>query len=110
MRDDAREEREAVRHRRIGEFLEALDRGLCSQRMPGARLVSLQLRFPTEEEPSTLLIVRVDAEGGPLVGFVGAYGCADAVLAFRKRLQTDHMKWREDRPWSERAKGASEKA
>jgi hypothetical protein len=102
MRDAEREADEARRSRRIGEFIESLEGSKGSASIEGDRLVGFQMRMPTEEEPSALLIVRVASEKGRRIAFVGAFSAADAMLAWRARVKAGKMKWREDVPWAER--------
>ncbi len=102
MRDAEAEAALDKRHRRLGEFVDGMGKGVVVASLEGGALVSVKVRFPTEEEPSTLLIVRVLAEKGPLIGFVGAYGMGDALLALRARVLGKGVKWREDVPWGQR--------
>lgn len=99
VRDAEEEAVEGRRSRRIGEFIEALGSGAGVARVAGWSLKELRIRFPTEEEPSTLLIVKAQSPAGGRIAFVGAYSAADAVLAWRKRCTTGGLKWREDLPW-----------
>lgn len=73
------------------------------EKFAGGELRSLRVRFPTEEEPSTLLIVRVSTEEGPMISFVGAFSLVDALLAWGARVKSGTMKWREDLPWEQRS-------
>ena len=102
MRDADREEALSKRHRRIGEFVDALPDWEAWERPRTTGLVSLKVRFPTEEDPSALLVVRSTTEEGGLICFVGAYSLGDALLALRAKLLKGSAKWREDVPWSER--------
>ena len=91
------------RNRRIGEFIEGLGQGVGLGGLEDGRVVSIRIRFPTEAEPTTLLVVRASAEVGPRIAFIGAFSAGDALLAWRARAGAAGMKWREDIPWSERA-------
>lgn len=102
MRDREAEEVEGRRHRRVGEFLEALIEGQGVGGLEGLVVTGFRVRLPTEEEPSCLLVVRAAAAGGDQIAFVGAYGICDAILAWRARSAACHMKWRDDVPWAER--------
>lgn len=102
MRDIEAEDAAARRHRRIGEFMDSLARGQGKGRLEGGDLISFRIRFSTEDEPSTLLIVRCVAAEGPRIAFVGAYQVGDALLAWRARSVSKTMRWREDVPWGER--------
>ena len=102
MRDSEAEEVQGRRHRRIGEFIDALGQGPGRGELLEGRLVTFRIRFSTEADPSTLLVVRCEAKDGPRIAFVGAYRAADAILAWRARSGAQGMKWREDVPWEQR--------
>lgn len=102
VRDVEAEARRAKRHARIGEFVCALSQGAGTRGLAEGVLVSVKARFPTEEEPSTLLVVRARSEEGAVIAFVGAYSLGDALLAWRARVSAGSMKWREDVPWEQR--------
>lgn len=99
MRDQEKEEAEAKRDRRVGEFLSSLAESGGTGSLEAGVLVSWRVRMPTEEDPGALLVVRADVETGPLVAFVGGYRVADVILAWRKRSLAGRMRWREDKPW-----------
>lgn len=103
MRDAEVEAADAKRARRIGEFVDALAHGVGVMGLEAGALLSVKVRFPTEEDPSTLLIVRARSGEGLVIGFVGAYSLGDAILAWRARIGAGTMKWREDVPWEQRA-------
>ena len=101
-------ESEAVlgkRHARIGEFLDALGQGVGVRDLQEGRLISVRIRLPTEEEPSTLLVIRATAQRGGCVAFVGGFSVGDVVLAWRARMAGSGMKWREDKPWKPKGEG-----
>lgn len=102
MRDAKKEAALQLRHERIGEFLEAVQEGRGAEGCEGGRVTGIRIRLPTEEDPSALVVVKVATETGSMIGFVGAYRVADAILAWRARCLAGTMKWREDVPWSER--------
>lgn len=102
MRDVQSEEILGLRCRRVGEWLERLSTGVAPASLPEGRYDGFRVRLPTEQDPSTLLVVRASAKGEKWIAFVGAYTVADAVLAWRARDLEGTVKWREDVPWSER--------
>lgn len=103
MRDADREKAEARESVRIGEFVKAIDEGAWVSGLEEGVLTGFSVRLPTEIEPSTLLVLKADAEGVGFVAFVGAYSLGDALLAWRARAAAGKMKWRENVPWGERA-------
>lgn len=105
MRNVEAEEREAKRHRRIGEFIDSLGEGQGLGSLEGGILRGWKVRLPTEEDPGALLIVQAENEVGAFVAFVGGYRVGDVILAWRKRGQSGRMKWREDRPWDGVSRG-----
>lgn len=102
VRDVDKEAAEARRARRIGEFIDGLGSGAGVRGLANGVLVGVKIRFPTEEDPSTLLSIRALDGDEALIGFVGAYCLGDAVLAWWARIHRGSMKWREDLPWNER--------
>lgn len=102
MRNKDEETAEERRYAKIGEFIDAVGAGRGVGALEGARVTGITLRWPTEEEPSTLLVIRATSGTAKWVAFVGAYSAGDAVLAWRKRSLAGRMKWREDLPWERR--------
>jgi len=102
MRDAQSEEAAGRRCRRVGEWLERLGTGVAPVGLPEGRYDGFRVRLPSEEDPSTLLVVRASEKGAKWIAFVGAYTVADAFLAWRAREQAGSMRWREDVPWGER--------
>lgn len=102
MRDVDQEQVQEKRARRIGEFIDQLGSGVGVRDLPGGVLTAYKVRFPTEEEPNALVIVRARTREGLWIAFVGAYGLGDAVLAWRARQAGKGMRWREDVPYDER--------
>ena len=103
MRDKEAEAREGRLNRRVGEWLAAVSTGRGAAGLEGGRVRQITMRLPTEEDPSTLLVVKAQNEVGSYVSFVGAYNLADALLAWRARCKNDRMRWRENRPWEDRS-------
>lgn len=102
MRNVDAEASDEKRYVRIGEFVDRLGGRAGVESLEGGVLKSVRVRFPTEEDPSALLIVRASAEEGERIAFIGAYGCGDAILAWRAKDKAGRMKWREDVPWEDR--------
>lgn len=102
MRDAEREQGAERRARKIGDWIGAIEGGLPTAGLEGGKLTGLQVRFPTEEEPSTLLIIKASSEAGKHIAFVGAYNLGDALLAWLARAKGDRVRWREDVPWGQR--------
>lgn len=102
MRDAREEAVQERRCRRVGEFLDAVGRGLDAVGLKNGTLTDIRIRLASEEEPSVLLIVRGYDEAGKHIAFIGAFSVVDALLAWRAKEGSKGMKWREDVPWSER--------
>lgn len=102
MRDAAQEAKEERKCKRVGAFIRALREGAGVRSLPEGVLTSVKVRFPTEEEPSTLLVVRASSGEGPRIAFIGAYDVGDALLAWMKRDEGQRMRWRKDLPWEQR--------
>lgn len=102
MRDVNKEAKQGVRDRRIGEFVNSWGEESCVRGLEGGTLVDVRVRLPTEEDPSTLLVIRASGKQGKVVAFVGAFSVGDAVLAWRARCVAHTMKWRPDVPWKDR--------
>lgn len=102
MRDTKEEAVQERRAARLGEFIEVLGQGHGTEGLEDGTLKDIRVRFATEEEPSTLLIVRATSREGDHIAFVGAYSAADALLAWRAKDAGPGLKWREDVPWGER--------
>ena len=102
MRDIDREAAQDKRCRRVGEFLEKMDNGLELVGLDGGVLTEVRLRLPTEEEPSTLLIVKGWDVNGRHIAFLGGFSVVAVLLAWRARRENKGMAWKEDVPWGER--------
>lgn len=103
-RNSAREAQWMARCSRVGEWLEALDEGRGTEGVPAGVLTSIHVRMPTEDNPETLLVVKVEGSEGKVIGFVGAMGLAGAMLAWRAKDRTSGLKWREDLPYEQRVR------
>lgn len=102
VRDAEREAKDQRRHERVGEFLDAVAAGRGAEGLTEGRVTAIRMRLPSEEDPSTLLIVKVSSEEGDSIAFVGAFSLCDAILAWRARSEKGTMQWRDDVPWAER--------
>lgn len=96
------EARERKVNERIGEFLRALERGQGTQGLEDAVITRLTIRFPTEQQPEALLVVKATAGGQEFVGFIGGLDVGQAMLMWRARDGQRGVKWREDVPWGQR--------
>ena len=73
----------------------------------GPTVIELKFKLEQDNRTSVLVIVKARGEEGGLVGFVGALDLETAMIAVEGKLRAGSMKWREDRPWSEREGGKS---
>lgn len=99
IKSEADAERRAAR---VGAFLEALGDGLGVTGLEGGGLTSIQIRLPTEADPSVLLVLKATSGEGKRIAFVGALRISGAILAWRAKDAEGSLRWREDLPWSER--------
>lgn len=106
MRDVDAEAAQEKREGRIGRFIQQLSEGGGLGGLEEGELRGLTIRFPTEEDPTALVVIRAAGAAGRRVAFIGAYRLGDALLAWRKRSQVGRMKWREDVPWEQRERGS----
>lgn len=83
----------------IGEFIEAVGKGRGVTGLPGGQVTRVTLRYPTEERPEALVVVKASGEGGDSVGFVGGLDIGAALLTWRAKDASKGLKWRADRPW-----------
>lgn len=99
MRNGQAEEREARRHRRIGEWVQAVDEGRGVEGLANGSIRWWRIRLPTEAEPMALLVVKAEDEVGEWVAFVGAPSATGALLAWRARDEVAGLRWRVDKAW-----------
>ncbi|MCK4627327.1 MAG: hypothetical protein KAV00_18590 [Phycisphaerae bacterium] len=100
MRNGELEQAWTKRVSAIGEFIEAVGNGRGTTGLPGGVVTRVTLRYPTEDRPEALVVVKVSAEDGDHVGFVGGLDIGTALLTWRAKDGVKGLKWREDRPWS----------
>lgn len=101
MRNVEREERDGIVHRRVGEWLEALNHGQGASTLAQGVVTSWRIKMGSEEDPMVLLVVKASDEGGDWIAFIGAPSPCRALLAWRAREASGGMKWRVDKPWEE---------
>lgn len=102
MRDVDLEAEYVRRCARVGEFLTGLGRGMGAQGIEGGVVTRVNIRLPTDDQPDTLLVVKVSGDAGAFIGFVGGLDIGTAVLAWRAKDGAAGLKWRVDVPWAER--------
>jgi hypothetical protein len=98
-------EREAIwdkRVRAVGEFIEAIGGGRGTTGLRGGSVTRITIRCPSREEPEALLVVKATGEDGDVVAFVGGLDVSTALLTWRAKDGSKGLKWRADKPWSER--------
>jgi len=98
---DAEERLNAI-NRRAGEWLAAVAEGRGCQGLTGAQVTDIRVRFPTRENPETLLVVKARTANEKYIGFVGGLDVVQALLTWRAKDGGKGLKWRVDIPWSER--------
>ena len=100
MRDGELEQVWTKRVSAIGEFMESIGKGRGVTGVPQGRVTRVTLRYPTEDRPEALVVVKVSGKDGDVVGFVGGLDVGTALLTWRAKDGAQGLKWRVDRPWS----------
>lgn len=102
MRNAGAEERLNRKNRRVGEFLDAIARGLEPRGLEGAQVVRINIRLATQLSPEALVVVKAVSENGRHIGFVGGLDIVQALLTWRAKEAGPGLRWREDVPYEER--------
>lgn len=87
---------------RVGEWLEHVERTRRVEGLDKGVVLELRCRLNTGDEGDTLLTIKAQDETGKWVAFVGARNLVEAILTWRQKEGASGLKWRLDRPWSER--------
>ncbi len=65
-------------------------------------LTEVRLKLDADEGTSVLMILKATGSEGSLVAFVGGADMVSVILSAAKKIVAGVLRWREDRPWSER--------
>lgn len=68
----------------------------------GLRLTEVKAKLDADNRTSVLLVIKATRGDDSLIAFVGDSSLVGAFITLKKRLKAGGLKWREDRPWSER--------
>jgi hypothetical protein len=99
MRNVDLEQRWQKRVAAIGQFIESIEEGHGARGIEEGRVTRITIRFPSEEEPEALVVVKASSPNGDAVGFVGGMDVGAAILTWRAKDARGGLKWREDKPW-----------
>jgi hypothetical protein len=82
---------------RMGDAMAVLDR-LCAKGAPGGvEMQGLKMRLGvTDSMPTLVIVMALDGEGAPIVGFNEAMSPAEALIGAVNRIANGSMKWKED--------------
>lgn len=72
------------------------------------RLDEVRVKLDADNRTSVLVVLKGTQDGMRVVGFVGGLDMGSVLIAARKKIQADALRWRADRPWSPGASGGSE--
>lgn len=82
---------------KYGEGISLFDHIASSSWRGEVELTGFSARAPQQYSGEWLVVVRgVDGEGGPVVAFHSAVGCAEAVAGAARRIKAGNMKWKVD--------------
>lgn len=99
MRDVEEEAGQDRRQARIGEFVEAIERGRGLKGLPGGVVNEVRMLTNKREAGDALLVVKASAGGERWVAFVGARNVGEAMLTWRQKDRGKGLRWRKDKPW-----------
>lgn len=114
MGSSKQEEKENARHRtsiaaadrmmrRWGEALEHLDRHVMETPDEEHYITEVRLRVRYDDAGDVLAIVKADGPGGKGIAFHSDATPATALVGLVARLNNGSLKWREDKPYGDRA-------
>jgi len=89
---------------RVAETLQDFERVSDGLWEEDVYISGISVRFPTDDRPEYLVVVRVDGAGGRLVGFHDAPTFLEALVGVVNRLKNRSMQFKEDK-YAQRDKG-----
>jgi len=101
VRDEAKEHdrRWEEELRAVGLTVALIDRAAEPSAAGDLELYEIRAKLDADGGTSVLLILKARRGEEQLVGFVGGLTLTTALLAAGKKLRSDGIRWREDRPW-----------
>ncbi len=80
----------------VGARADLLKRQLARLAQSGHFVVGMNIKWPSENNPGFLVVVRAVHEEGPVVAFHGADQLLETMLGFGGRVRSGQVVWRKD--------------